>query len=77
MGYLDRMRKDQSACLCPACKRKTRHFTVPSKDGAGLCDIVCEYCGKTVQAGVSGHTPYTPVRIFVKGATNEDRKGKA
>ena len=63
-GYLDRMRKDQAACLCPACHRKTRHFTQPSKDGSELCDIVCEYCGKIVKAGVSGYKPYMLVRIY-------------
>lgn len=62
-GYLDRMRKDQAACLCPECKRKTRHYTVPSKAGDGLCDILCEYCGKVVKAGVSGYKPYVPVRF--------------
>lgn len=63
-GYLDRMRKDQAACLCPMCKRKTRHYTVPSKDGEGLCDILCEYCGKVVKAGASGYQPYVPVRFI-------------
>ena len=62
-GYLDRMRKDQAACLCPECKRKTRHYTVPSKSSDGLCDILCEYCGKTIKAGVSGYKPYMPVRV--------------
>lgn len=63
-GYLDRMRKDQAACFCPECKRKTRHYTVPSKEGDGLCDILCEYCGKTIKQAVKGFQPYTPVRIF-------------
>lgn len=63
-GYLDRMRKDQAACLCPACKRKTRHFTQPSKAGDGKVDIVCEYCEKIIKSDVSGYKPYMPVRIF-------------
>ena len=65
MGYLSRMRKDQSACMCPACKRKTRHFTRPAGDD-GSVDIVCEYCGKIVKSAVTGYEPYTFVRIFNK-----------
>lgn len=61
-GYLDRMRKNQQASLCPGCKRKTRHFTVPGEDGK--CDIVCELCQKKVKTGVEGYAPYTPVRLY-------------
>ena len=62
-GYLDRMRKDQAACLCPVCKRKTRHFSTPSKEGDGKVDIVCEWCEKVVKVGLTGVQPYIPVRI--------------
>ena len=63
-AYLDRMRKDQAACFCPKCRRKTRHYTVPSKGEDGLCDIVCEYCSETVKTQVKGLKPYTFIRIF-------------
>lgn len=62
-GYLDRMRKDQAACLCPECKRKTRHYTIPNREDSNLCDILCEYCGKVVKTGVSGYKPYMLVRV--------------
>lgn len=65
-GYLNRMAKDQMACLCPACRYKTRHLTQPSKDGEGKVDIVCEWCGKIVQAGITDYAPYQYVRIFAK-----------
>lgn len=64
-GYLDRMRKNQDATLCPECKRKTRHFTVPSKDSDGACDVVCEWCGQTVKTGVVGAKPFTPFRLYL------------
>lgn len=70
-GYLSRMRKDQTACLCPECKRKTRHYTVPNKNGDGLCDILCEYCGKTVKEGVNGYIPFMAIRI------NSNERGAA
>lgn len=63
-AYLDRMRKNQQASLCPACMKKTRHLTVPGKKGG--TDVVCEYCGKTVRYGTS-LTPYIPVRILNDG----------
>ena len=63
-GYLDRMRKDQAASLCPECKKKTRHFTIPSKED-GKCDVVCEWCNKTVMAGVEGVKPYIPYRLYL------------
>ena len=62
-GYLSRMRNDQAACFCPLCKRKTRHYTQPSKDGNESVDIVCEYCDKVVRAGVSGLPPFVFVRV--------------
>lgn len=60
-GYLDRMRKDQAARLCPGCGRKTRHFTIPGKE-AGKCDVICEWCNRTVKTGVEGVEPYIPYR---------------
>lgn len=78
-GYLSRMRKDQSACFCPACKRKTRHFAIPSKDEAGACDIVCEYCNEIVVRAANGITPYTVVRVRAHQegeGTSEDSEGK-
>lgn len=66
-GYLDRMRKDQAASLCPACGRKTRHFTVPSKEGEGACDVLCEWCNQIVKTGIQGVKPYIPYRIYADG----------
>lgn len=66
-GYLDRMRSNQQASLCPLCMRKTRHFTQPSKDGENKVDIVCEYCEKFVNVGVEGLPPYIAVRITTEG----------
>ena len=64
-GYLDRMRKNQEASMCPGCGRKARHFTVPSPNGAdGVCDIVCEWCNKTIKTGVTGVKPYQSYRLY-------------
>ena len=71
-GYLSRMRNDQAASMCPECKRKTRHYTIPSKEGSeGQCDVVCEWCGKTVKAGVEGVKPYIPYRLFLTQEEHE------
>ena len=64
-GYLDRMHKNQDATMCPECKRKTRHFTIPAREGEGKCDVVCEWCNKTVKAGVEGVKPYIPYRLYL------------
>ena len=63
-AYLERMRKDQAACFCPGCKRKTRHYTVPCSGDDGACDIVCEMCNKAVKSHVRGLQPYSFVKIF-------------
>lgn len=62
-AYLDRMRKDQAACFCPSCKRKTRHFTKPSNYGEGKVDIICEYCNNVIEAGIEGYPPYIYVKV--------------
>lgn len=66
-GYLDRMRKNQQASLCPACKRKTRHFSQPSKDHDGTVDVFCEYCNAMTHMGLYGLKAYIPVRITTEG----------
>jgi hypothetical protein len=53
------MKRDPLAKMCPACKKKTLHVAKPTKDH--LCDIVCEYCGATIEKDTRAAIPWTYV----------------
>lgn len=65
-AYLDRMRKDQCASLCPRCGFKTRHMAIPSEKEPGTVDVVCEYCRTYVVRSSKDYEPWKFVRIPAK-----------
>jgi len=62
-AYLDRMRKNQTASLCPSCHQKTRHMTIPSPEDPSKVDILCEYCSRVVMYGVVGYEPWKLIKL--------------
>lgn len=67
-AYLDRMRKNQQACLCPKCGKKTRHVTKPSKEASDVVEVVCEYCEEVCRKTTKDLIqPYIYVRIRTDG----------